>query len=76
MGTGGTGDVLTGLIAGRLGQRDLSTFDEVCIAVRAHGLAGDLVAERLGETGLIASDLLDAVPSALRELQEQGASTP
>jgi NAD(P)H-hydrate epimerase len=67
MATGGTGDVLTGLTAAIVAQ-GLAPFDAACLAVHAHGRAGDLAAERLGEAGLIASDLLDYLPAAIRDL--------
>jgi NAD(P)H-hydrate epimerase len=54
--TGGTGDVLTGLLAGLLGQ-GLEPFEAARLAVSLHGLAGDLAAEQLSQPGLIASDL-------------------
>src|SRR5262249_59682088 len=55
MATGGTGDILTGLVAGILAQPHLGTFIErLCLAVYLHGLAGDLAAEALGEESLVA----------------------
>ena len=72
MATGGTGDVLTGLIAGIVGQ-GLEPFDGAVLAVHAHGLAGDLGAAKLGQVSLIASDLLDFLPHAMRKLQKRGA---
>jgi len=66
MATGGSGDVLTGLTAALIAQK-LPPFDAACLAVRCHGRAGDLAAERLGEVSLIASDLLDYLPDALKE---------
>jgi NAD(P)H-hydrate epimerase len=72
MATGGTGDVLTGLIAALLAQ-GMEPFDAARLGVRLHGLAGDLAAAELSEPGLIASDLPRYLPRAWREL---GASTP
>jgi NAD(P)H-hydrate epimerase len=66
MATGGTGDVLTGLIAALIGQ-GLEPFDAAVLGVWAHGRAGDLAAEHLGQTALIATDLLVYLPAALRE---------
>ena len=66
MATGGSGDVLTGLIAALIGQ-GLSPFDAACLGVWAHGRAGDLAAARMGQTSLIATDLLDDLPAALAE---------
>ena len=67
MATGGSGDVLTGLIAALIGQ-DLPGFDAACLGAWAHGRAGDLAVEELGQTSLIATDLLDCLPAALAEL--------
>ena len=65
MATGGTGDVLTGLTAALLGQK-LEPFAAAQLAVYLHGLAGDLARDALGETSLIAADLLDYLPQAFR----------
>lgn len=67
MATGGTGDVLTGLIAALVGQKR-SAFDAAVLGTWAHGRAGDLAAEALGQAGLIATDVLDYLPRALREV--------
>jgi NAD(P)H-hydrate epimerase len=63
MATGGTGDVLTGLTTALLGQ-GLEPFAAAQLAVYLHGLAGDLARDVLGETSLIATDLLDYLPRA------------
>ena len=63
MATAGTGDVLTGVIAGLLAQ-GLSAFDASVLGVHLHGLAGDVAAHKRGYHGLIATDLLDSLPSA------------
>jgi len=65
--TGGTGDVLTGLIAALVGQK-LESFAAAQLGVHLHGLAGDLAREELGEISLIAIDLLDYLPQAFRTL--------
>jgi hydroxyethylthiazole kinase-like uncharacterized protein yjeF len=71
MATGGTGDVLTGLIAGLLAQYPARPVAEVVAAAAyLHGLAGDLAASDLGQVSLIAGDLLDALPRAFRALAE------
>ncbi|MDK2854889.1 MAG: ADP-dependent NAD(P)H-hydrate dehydratase / NAD(P)H-hydrate epimerase [Bacillota bacterium] len=63
--TGGTGDVLTGVIAALLAQ-GLEPVQAAAAGVFLHGLAGDLAAERVGgERGLVAGDVLSALPSAL-----------
>ena len=61
--TGGTGDVLAGLIGALLGQ-GMDPFDAACLGVHVHGKAGDLVASRLSEAGLCAEDL----PLAIAEV--------
>jgi len=66
MATGGTGDVLTGLIAALVGQ-GLDAFAAAQLGVYLHGLAGDLAREDLGEVCLIATDLLDYLPRAVQQ---------
>ena len=67
MATGGMGDVLTGTIAGLMAQ-GVSSEQAGALGVYVHGLAGDIVSERLGTHGLIASDVLEAVPEAIASL--------
>jgi NAD(P)H-hydrate epimerase len=67
MGTGGTGDVLTGMIAGLLAQFPQHPDEAVAAAVYLHGLAGQIGARALGERSLIASDLLQYLPAAMEE---------
>ncbi len=67
MATAGTGDVLAGLLAGRLAQSD-DAFQSVCQAVYLHGLAGDRAAAKRG-VGLLAGDLLDEVGEVLASLR-------
>lgn len=66
--TGGTGDCLTGVVAGLLGQ-GMPAWDAARLAAHVHGLAGDLAAAALGEVSLIASDLIDYLPAALKSLR-------
>jgi NAD(P)H-hydrate epimerase len=65
--TGGTGDVLAGAIGALLAQ-GLRPFDAARLGVYLHGLAGEAVRERLGEAGLLASDLPDPIPLGRRRL--------
>jgi len=71
MATGGTGDVLAGLIAAFTAQ-GLRPFDAAVLGVHLHGLAGDLAARELGQCALIASDLLRFLPLAIRTVQSKG----
>ena len=71
MATGGTGDVLTGLIGALLAQ-GLEPFTAAQVGVYLHGLAGDLARDEMGDTGLISSDLLDYLPRAFRKHARQG----
>jgi ADP-dependent NAD(P)H-hydrate dehydratase / NAD(P)H-hydrate epimerase len=75
MATGGTGDVLTGILAGLTAQFGVEDWARVLsFGVYLHGLAGDIAASRVGEAPLIASDLVDAIPEAYaRVLAEWGA---
>ena len=63
MATGGSGDVLTGLLAALIGQ-GLELFSAARLGTFLHGEAGDIAAERVGETSLIASDIIEALPDA------------
>jgi hydroxyethylthiazole kinase-like uncharacterized protein yjeF len=65
--TGGTGDVLAGTIGSLLAQ-GLRPFDAACLGVMLHGFAGEAVRERLGDAGLLASDLPIEIALARRRL--------
>jgi NAD(P)H-hydrate epimerase len=67
MGTGGSGDILTGLIAGLLAQFPNHPDAVAAAAVYLHGLAGEIGARALGEKCLIATDLLEYLPDAMEE---------
>ena len=66
----GTGDVLAGAIAGLLAQ-GLPLFDAASLGVYLHGRAGDIVKSELGEAGMVASDLLPALPRVIKGLKEE-----
>ena len=68
MATAGSGDVLTGLVASLLGQ-GLPPMEAACCAAFLHGRAGDLASQEKGEAVIRATDLLDALPSALASLE-------
>ena len=70
MATGGTGDVLTGMIAGLLAQFPDQLDAALLAAVYLHGRAGELGAARLGEKSLIATDLFEFLPEAMREVAD------
>jgi NAD(P)H-hydrate epimerase len=66
MATGGSGDVLTGLITALLCQR-LAPFEAARLGVFLHGLAGDLAAQSLGQVSMIASDIIRYLPKAFQQ---------
>ncbi len=67
MATGGTGDVLTGVIAA-LACQGLSPYDAARLGAHVHGLSGDLAAAQLGQVSLAASDLVRFLPQAFRQM--------
>ncbi|MDD5127437.1 MAG: NAD(P)H-hydrate dehydratase [Dehalococcoidales bacterium] len=64
----GTGDVLCGAIAG-LRAQGLSAFDAAALGVYLHGLAGEIVRQNFGDAGMLASDLLPALPAAIKQVK-------
>ena len=68
MATGGSGDVLTGVVAALVGQ-GMTSFDAACLAVWVHGRAGDVMASDRSQTGLVARDLIEGLPRVWRELE-------
>jgi NAD(P)H-hydrate epimerase len=68
MATGGTGDILTGVIAALLCQ-GLTPLEAAQLGAHVHGLAGDLAAAQLGQVSMIASDLLRYLPEAFQNVQ-------
>ena len=73
MAGGGMGDILTGVIASFMG-RGLSRMEAATAGVYIHGLAGDIAAGDRGETGLIATDLLDKLPEAIKRVQQKNVT--
>ncbi|HLC23592.1 MAG TPA: NAD(P)H-hydrate dehydratase [Dehalococcoidia bacterium] len=71
--SGGTGDVLSGAISGLLAQ-GVGFFDSAALGVYLHGMAGEMVRQELGDTGMIADDLLPIMPRAIKKLRETGVS--
>jgi NAD(P)H-hydrate epimerase len=68
MATGGSGDILTGIITGLLSQ-GCSSWQSGVIGMYLHGLAGDLAAVDLSENSLIAGDLISYLPAAFKQVQ-------
>jgi hydroxyethylthiazole kinase-like uncharacterized protein yjeF len=66
MATGGTGDALTGMIGSLLAQ-GYPAAQAACLGVYLHGLAGDLAAQEKGEMGMIAGDLIEKIPEAIKK---------
>ena len=67
MATGGTGDVLTGIITALAGQ-GLSNFDAATLGVYVHGLAGDIAAKKFGQISLIATDVIESLGEAFKKI--------
>jgi ADP-dependent NAD(P)H-hydrate dehydratase len=67
MATGGSGDVLGGVIAAMIGQ-GLAAFEASVLGVYAHGLAGDIAKDQNGEVGMIAGDIVDSLADAFVHL--------
>ncbi len=65
MATAGTGDVLTGMTVGLLAQ-GLPTWEASCAATYLHGMAGDLAAAQKGYAGMLAGDMIEEIPTALK----------
>jgi hydroxyethylthiazole kinase-like uncharacterized protein yjeF len=75
MATGGTGDILTGMVAGMMAQNPQNILQAVVAAVYLHGLAGDAACESMGEHSLTATDLLHALPEAFRRVRKAAESS-
>jgi len=67
MASGGTGDILTGMIGGLLAQ-GMNPLEAAKLGVYLHGLSGDLAKEERGEVCLVATDLLRYLPQAIKEV--------
>ena len=70
MSTGGTGDILTGMVAGMIAQHPNDALLAVIAAVHLHGLAGDVMRESVGEHSMVATDLLRGLPEAFLRAQK------
>lgn len=65
--TAGTGDILSGIIAGLIAQ-GLKAFDAAGVGVYIHGMAGEMMRKQIGEIGLLASELLPVIPQVIKLL--------
>ena len=75
MATGGTGDILTGMVAGMMALHPEQPFLAVLAAVHLHGLAGDMMRESVGEHSLVATDLLRGLPEAFQRERASAAES-
>ena len=66
--SGGSGDILTGIISGLL-ARGMPVIKATTAGVYLHGLAGDIMAEKMGEAGVLAGDLLEVIPGIMESLR-------
>jgi NAD(P)H-hydrate epimerase len=73
MATAGTGDVLSGIIAGLWAQR-MSDTEAAWAGVYLHGLSGDTIAKKIGERSLVANDIIEYLPSALQSVEVGGTT--
>jgi NAD(P)H-hydrate epimerase len=76
MASGGSGDVLTGMVAGMIAQAHAMQGEDrwtkaVIAAVYLHGLAGDVAREKIGEQAMIAGDLIASLPEAFKKAKQQ-----
>lgn len=76
MATGGTGDILTGMVAGMIAQNPKQAFEAVLAAVHLHGIAGDVMRESVGEHSLVATDLLLGLPEAFQRTRDRVQKKP
>lgn len=72
MATGGSGDVLTGMVVALIGQ-GIEPYRAACLAAHLHGLAGDLAVAKYGEVSLIARDIIEYLPQAIQQYQADPA---
>jgi hydroxyethylthiazole kinase-like uncharacterized protein yjeF len=69
MATGGTGDILTGMVAGLIAQHAQHALEASALAVYLHGLAGDIASESVGESSMVATDLVRFLPQAFAQMR-------
>ena len=73
MATAGSGDVLTGILAGLAGQPTIAwdPYQIACVGVYLHGFAGDISAQRFSRQGMIAGDIIDSLPRAFKQFRKK-----
>ena len=78
MATAGSGDVLTGILAGLAGQPTIAwdPYQIACVGVYLHGFAGDLAARRMSRQGMIAGDIIDGLPRAFKQFRKRYGRIP
>ncbi|RKY36354.1 MAG: NAD(P)H-hydrate dehydratase [Candidatus Omnitrophota bacterium] len=74
MAKGGTGDVLTGIVAALLAQQTHQAFNAAKAAVYAHGLSGDIALQNVAQISLLASDILSNLPIAFKQMENAGVA--
>jgi NAD(P)H-hydrate epimerase len=67
--TAGSGDILAGIIGGYIAQ-GLDPFDAASLAVYLHGMTGEMLREELGDAGLLATELAEKLPRAVRDIRQ------
>lgn len=67
MSTGGSGDVLAGMISSLLAQNPKLPFECACAGVYLHGLSGDIARDKLGEISMLPTDLIECIPTAFKK---------
>jgi NAD(P)H-hydrate epimerase len=75
MATGGTGDILTGMVAAMVAQHPKKAMTAVCAAVYLHGLAGDVMLDSVGQHSMVATDLLTGLPEAFRRVRRSAGES-
>ena len=71
MATGGTGDILTGIVAALIAQHPQHALEATALAAYLHGLAGDLASASVGENSMVATDLVRFLPQAFAQMRNR-----
>ena len=70
MATAGSGDVLAGIIASIAARKNVDIYEGTVLGVHLHSLAGDLAASECGKNGLLAGDIINALPVLIKNMEE------